>query len=207
MKDYYVYAFLREDNTPYYIGKGRKYRAWTWHGRTIPSPQDRSKITILYENLYENDALQMEMFLIFIYGRVSRNTGILRNLTDGGDNNPGRKLSDEQKNKIRIGVLSHPSFAKGIKKSDEAKKNMSIAQKQRQSEGRGTKQTPESIFKIKLSNTGKKRTQETKDKISASKIGLPSPRKGCVVSEESKKKMSIARKLMLERKKQSVLTL
>jgi group I intron endonuclease len=42
-------------------------------------------------------------------------------------------------------------------------------------------------------NLGKKRSIESKNNMSKSKIGKPSPRKGCVISDETKKLQSLAK--------------
>ena len=81
---YYVYQYLREDNTPYYIGKGKNRRAWSKrHSVGVP---DHSRIQIIKDKLTEDEAFHLEIALISYYGRKDLGTGILRNSTNGGDN-------------------------------------------------------------------------------------------------------------------------
>lgn len=85
MNIYYVYQYLREDGTPYYIGKGKNRRAWSKnHSVTVPS--DNTRIQIIKDNLSEEEAFLLEIELISKYGRKIDSTGILRNKTQGGDN-------------------------------------------------------------------------------------------------------------------------
>lgn len=88
--EYYIYAYLREDLTPYYIGKGKDDRAWYEDGHRIHLPRDRNLIIILEQNLTNIGSLALERRYIRWYGRKDLGTGILRNMTDGGDGADGR---------------------------------------------------------------------------------------------------------------------
>lgn len=113
-KTYYTYLWLREDGTPYYVGKGQGRRAVIPHrrGNSVLHPPDADR-RIIQEWPDEASALWGEVFLIAYYGRKDTGTGCLRNLTDGGDSPPSRK-----------GCASHN---RGKKLSLETRKKISLA--------------------------------------------------------------------------------
>ena len=116
MNIFYVYQFLREDKTPYYIGKGKDNRAWTHSSwERIHSPKDRSKIEIVKSNLTESEAHSLETTLIRQYGRIDIGTGILRNISDGGEGAAGCVRSEETKLKISKKNKGKIPWNKGIK--------------------------------------------------------------------------------------------
>lgn len=98
--EYYTYAYLREDGTPYYIGKGENNRIYKKGKREVQPPKDKSKIIFLKKNLTEEKAFKHEIYMIGLFGRKDLGTGILRNRTNGGEGSSGSVRSDEYKKNI-----------------------------------------------------------------------------------------------------------
>ena len=114
---YYVYAYLRKDGTPYYIGKGKGRRITAVHNVSVPD--DKSKIKTIATNLSENESFLLETKLIKHYGRKDNNTGILRNMTDGGEGASGAIRSQAFKDNLRKQRLNIPRSAETIKRIKE----------------------------------------------------------------------------------------
>lgn len=58
LRRYYVYSYLRPNQSPYYIGKGTGTRAWIHFTNEINPPVDLSLIKIIEEKLTEEEAFR-----------------------------------------------------------------------------------------------------------------------------------------------------
>ena len=172
MNEFYTYAYLREDGTPYYIGKGKGKRIYSTH-RKVKLPKDKSRVIFLKQNLTEDEAFRHETYMIALFGRKDLGTGILRNLTDGGEGSSGAVISEETRRKLRI-ARKNRIF------SEETRRKISEASKNRSEE---TKKKISKALKGNINALGATRSEETKKKISKAL-------KGKTNSEEIKQKIS-----------------
>jgi hypothetical protein len=147
----YVYRHIRLDkNEPFYIGIGsdmtnkraneRARRSELWKKIVAKSEYE---IEILFDNITFEEAKSKEIEFIKLYGRIDLKNGTLANLTDGGDglinriftpehrrklslSQIGKKLSEEQKDKLRkyrIGIPNSPEARAKISKANKGRKN------------------------------------------------------------------------------------
>ena len=160
MNEYYTYAYLREDGTPYYIGKGKGDRLYDTHKRghiSIVPPEERR--IYLKRNLTEEEAFKHEIYMIAILGRKDLGTGILRNRTDGGEGASGTVISAATRKRIGDKL-------RGIKKTEKHKRKISETKKLRSHKPMlGRKLSDETKKKLSEANTGKKLTKEHCDNM------------------------------------------
>jgi hypothetical protein len=156
--EHYTYLYLREDGSPYYVGKGQGRRAYIiqkWH----KPPKDHSKITLQYW-VDEDTALAYERYQIDFWGRKDIGSGILINHTDGGDEPPSHKgKSQSESHKKKIG-----DALRGKPKSKASRTNMSIARI-------GTSLSEETKKRMSESHMGRQVSEETRRKISEANKG------------------------------------
>ena len=141
---FYTYAYLREDKTPYYIGKGSNNRIHKSR-KGVKPPKNKSRIIFLKRNLTEEEAFKHEIYMISIFGRKDLETGILLNKTNGGEGasgvirslefksnlseiNKNKILSKEHKEKIGNAQRGDKNHNYGKSASQETRRKMSRAQ-------------------------------------------------------------------------------
>ena len=199
MNDFYTYAYLREDGTPYYIGKGTGNRIYS-SKRKVKFPKDEKRILFLKQNLTEEEAFKHEIYMISVFGRKDNGTGILRNLTDGGEGVSGVVVGEKTRKKLREARRNRIFSQETRRKISEAGKNRSKETRKKLSESSkdntnalGATRSEETRRKISESRKGKKLSEETKLKISNSLTGnIPwnKGKKDKPHSEERKRKIS-----------------
>jgi hypothetical protein len=175
---FYTYLWLRENGTPYYVGKGTGRRGCRSQAHGVHCPTDKNRI-LIQEFPSETDAFEAEKFFISYYGRIDLGTGCLRNLTDGGEGtaNPDegtrRKIrearakqifSEETRQKLSLaskGRKYPKEFGQAIRKRQMGNKN-----------GIGARSI-ETRIKISLGKRGKKLSPEHRRNIGRARKGVP----------------------------------
>ena len=178
---YYVYLWLREDRTPYYVGKGKGYRGYVKHLIGNPPPKDRIIIVKEFED--EEESYQLEMWLIEFYGRKCEG-GILLNTSIGGHNRNSRirtefefqeirketvkkyQQSDKGKETYKKWVTENKDRVKEIKKKYYDKNREKINEKQR---NRKRKKESDKIYREKnkerIAENAREYQQKNKERL------------------------------------------
>jgi hypothetical protein len=176
--DKVVYRHITLDtNKVFYIGMGTETRPFTKVKRSTYWKNIVKKhgyrVEILAKNLLFEDAIELEEFLISLYGRLDIKTGCLCNMTDGGEGT--KNVSPEVRKKISEYQIKYPSAKKGIIFSEEHKKNISESKKGKESVFKGKKHSEKSKELIKEKRKLQIFTKETRIKKSNSVSGAKNP--------------------------------
>ncbi len=186
---YYTYAYLREDKTPYYIGKGKGDRLYRKVGKPCATPKDKNKIIHLKTNLTEEEAFNHERYMIFILGRKDLGTGILLNKSDGGEG--------------RSGYIPTEELKRNQSEKMKGENNPLYGKKGKDSPRYGKKHTQETKDKIRKSLQGnvisQKCRQVVSEKNKVNQLGEKNSFYGRKHTEESKRKMREAAKRRKEK--------
>ena len=202
MQEYFLYRHIRLDtNKPFYIGIGTKPKKFSSHfseyKRAYAKKSRNShwknivgkvgyKVEIIMESDNKDLVIENEKYFITLYGRKDLGTGILVNMTAGGEGTDSAIVSEETRKKRSQAMMgeNNPMYGKTGEKSTFYGKSHSEETRKRLSE----------------LNKGKTHSEETRKKMSDStkgknnpmygKIGSEHPKFGKRPSEETLKKMS-----------------
>jgi hypothetical protein len=136
---FYIYGYFEPDyNNPFYIGKGSRLRRRKRHLehmsdfliekndifhkklKSMKRKGIKPIIKILFDNLEEDIALELEILLIKKYGKRVDETGCLCNMTDGGEGISGHRHTEETRKKMSKSQSGHIKSDESILKQRES---------------------------------------------------------------------------------------
>lgn len=191
---------ILSDRISKHISSAKAGSNYTIHKAIRKYGFDKFDVEILYQGTYMVNINHAEIY--FIKEHDAFKNGY--NSTKGGEGQKGIKRTEEQKKRMS-------EIKKGTKCSEDTKKKMSIAhtgrsitwkEKIRQS-NLGLTRTEETRKRISEAKKGTKHSEEHKRKIGLASKGRKGYWTGKNLSEETKKKMSIAHKLYWKNKKET----
>jgi len=210
-KKFYVYFLRRPDKEdpfepgmgqPFYIGKGSNGRVdqHRVEAKSLLHSSGRKlyKVSIIhflwkqcldfeesieFENLTEQEAHEIESEAILAYGRRDLKTGILANLTNGGEGCSGRPCSDETKMRISQAQAGEKSIHWGKTLSEEHRRKVGEA-------GRGRFVPQEQRDRKSQTLMGHLVSDETRGRMSKANKGRKPWNTGKHLPEELRKRIS-----------------
>jgi hypothetical protein len=125
---HYLYRHIRLDkNEPFYIGIGTKPKAFLYYSTEYNRAYNKSRRNNIWKKITNKTSYEVEILLesddydfikqkeiefIALYGRINNKTGILTNLTDGGEGTKGLVISLSTREKIGLNNVSKGKFGK-----------------------------------------------------------------------------------------------
>lgn len=209
---FYVYQYIDPlTNLPFYIGKGTGDRKFSHLSETVDSTINQRKFfkiqslkrqglspliveIAVFES--ESDAYDLEEKLIKQYGRKGYDPdGILLNISVNANppSRKGKKLSEEQKARMRGRKLSKEQIEKrkGRNPWNKGKKGLQSAWNKNKKTGPKGPLSEETKIKLREANLGKKKSSETRQKMSKNMQGRQAWNKGLQGIYKSGKKVLI----------------
>lgn len=189
---FYVYLYIDpRTNLPFYVGKGTKDRKFYHLDETIESTINKRKfyriqslrkigLEPIIEEIksfdLEKDAYQFEEKLINQYGRKGYEpNGILLNISKNSNppSRKGKKLTEEHKSKLRGRKLSEEQRQKlkGRNPWNKGIKGAQVAWNKGLPAGPRPPMSEETKQKLRVYNTGRKKSVETREKMSRNMKG------------------------------------
>lgn len=140
---FYVYCWCYPDGRPFYVGKGNGRRDTQPKHNTIFSRivakirrEGGEPVVVRWQDgLCEGDAFLLEKSYIKLLGRRDTGTGVLANMTDGGDGVSGLVFTDESRSKLSASLTEYcknPSV-RDKKSSDNKRRYKDPAERRRTS--------------------------------------------------------------------------
>lgn len=160
-----------ESGTPYYVGKGKKMRAYSTSHRVRP-PMDKSRIVFAVRDISESSANIEEKRLIAFYGRIDKGAGCLRNLTDGGEGQCGAIWTSEVIEKRAAAMRGRKQRPEVVARMRAARLAKGIPCREPRSKSVGPKILSQSHReRISVALLGRKKSKEHAQSISRAKLG------------------------------------